>query len=111
MKYRCFKCNKVGTYSLEKNYIKIDEVDEIMIFKCKFCGVRFKPDRFDYETRGGRGKNIALKTFSARTKRIKKPMTSQHTDQRGFIDKWWWAILIAVMVFAFADDVIQGRIF
>ena len=110
MKYRCFKCNKVGTYDFEKA-VKFDEVDSIMVFKCKFCGVRFKPDKYDYETRGGRGKNIALKTFSARTKRIQKQITNQDTDQRGFVDKWWWAILIAVMVFAFADDLIQGRIF
>ena len=111
-KYKCFKCNKIGTLDVGTMAIKKD-IDAIVIFKCKFCNVKFKTDYYDYMDKRDSGKTVTVKTFSARKKIMSEAqrLDMHSEDKRGFIDKWWWAILIVVFVFAFYDDLIQGRIF
>lgn len=114
IKYSCYKCRNVNSLDI-KDKVKQDPKDQLDIWKCKSCKASFKLDVRDYMENRNK-KNYIHKTFSSRKKILDESSLihqegQEPQEKRGFVDKWWWAILIIVFVFAFYDDFINGRIF
>lgn len=114
IKYSCYKCRNVNSLDI-KDKVKRDPKDQLDVWKCKSCKASFKLDVRDYMENRNK-KNYIHKTFSSRKKILDEASLNYQEGQepqekRGFVDKWWWAILIIVFVFAFYDDFINGRMF